>query len=183
VPLPSMFLRCSDPFPGALAPSVCCDLCNPEVFENMFQTPDTRPQPQLRRSKIKDYIPDENDDILQQWLDDWRWYTSEEVFGKASVRYFGCSNVMLDATLERICDAAHHGLIRSIDDLYKETQWHFTDQYGQIIVDAIKDMIPAAPPQESRPATAKERRCSVCGEVGHTSEHYNSLLHPHPIDS
>ena len=150
----------------------------------MFQTPNTRPEPQLRRSRIKDYIPDDNDYILQQWLDDWRWYTCEEVFGKASVRYFGCSNVMSDTTFERICDAAHHGLIRSVKDLYKETRWHLTGRYGQIVVDAIKDAIPAVPPPELHPATTpKPRKCSLCGEPGHTSERHGTLLYLHLIDS
>ena len=85
------------------------------------------PVTQPHGSKTKDYIPDENDKILRQWLNDWRQESSEDAYGKIVVRYFGCSSFMPNNTLERICDAAHYDLIASIDDLNKETHWHLAD--------------------------------------------------------
>jgi hypothetical protein len=153
-------------------PRICCDLCSPEEFVDMFQVPNAGPKSQSHRSKIKDYIPNERDKKLRQWLDDWRQKTSEDVYGKSSINYFGCSTVMLDSILERICDAAHQNLISSVDDLHKETRWYLTHKYGQTVIDAIKTIMPATlPPSESHPAkTPKVHKCSSCGRVGHTSE-------------
>jgi len=149
----------------------------------MFRVPNAGPKTQLRRSKIKDYIPNENDETLQQWLNNWWWETSENVHGWPCVRYFSCSNIMSDSILERICDAAHHNLPTSIDNLYKETRWHLTHEYGQVIINAIREAIPAAPSLEPCPAPApKPRRCSACKQVSHTSEHHVTLLYLHFSD-
>ena len=148
----------------------------------MFRVPDAGPKTQPCRSKIKDYVPNENDKIFQLWLDDWRQETSEYLHGKACVRYFGCSNVMTDTVFERICDAVHNNLIASVDDLYKETRWYLTNKYGQVIVDEIKEIVPVAPPQKSRPTTTpKPRKCSNCGQLGHISEQSLALhrIHVH----
>lgn len=153
-------------------PHICCDLCNPGEFEDMFQVPDPGPKNQIRRSKIKDYVSNESDKTFREWLDDWRRKTSKEVQGDHCVRYYGPLNIMLDDTFERICDAAHHNLITSVDNLYKETRWYLTHEYGQIIIDKIKEIIPAdLPPSGSRTAkNSRPRKCSNCGQVGHTSE-------------
>ena len=37
MPLPSMFLRCSDPFPGALAPSVTLEILARQTQKYPFQ--------------------------------------------------------------------------------------------------------------------------------------------------
>lgn len=139
----------------------------------MFRLPHTIPKTQLRRSKIKDYIPGENDKAFQQWLKDWRQKTSEDLYGVCCVKYLGCSNVMTDHTLGQICDAAHQNLIASTDDLYKETRWHLAYERGQTIVNKIKEMVPAVllPPK-----TVAIRRCSMCGQPGHNSEFFAKLL-------
>lgn len=139
----------------------------------MFQVPDPPPKSQLRRSKLKDYIPDEHDKELHQWLMDWRQKTSEEEYGLPFVKHFGCSNIMTDQVLSRICDAAHQHLITSTNDLYKESRWHLTQKYGQMVVDKIKETIPAAPPP-SKPTTV--RKCSKCRQPGHDSELLKMLL-------
>ena len=154
-------------------PRICCDLCNPEEFKDMFQVFDPAPKTQLRRSQIKDYIPTESDKNLRKWLDDWRRKTSKEVHGEYCVRYYGPLNIMLDDTFERICDAAHHNLITSVDDLYKETRWHLTYEYGQTIIEKIKEIILVDLPPSTAPHPVKQpqpRKCSSCGQVGHTSE-------------
>lgn len=136
----------------------------------MFRVPDTGPRTQPRRSKVKDYVPNENDKAFRSWLDIWRRETSEAAHGKPCVRYLGSSNIMLDDTFEKICDAVHHNLINSVHDLHKETsRWNLTHKYGQIIVDSIKNIIPAVPPPTATTTTAKQRRCSSCSQVGHTS--------------
>ena len=152
-------------------PHICCDLCNPEEFEDMFQVPNPGSKNQPRRSKIKDYVQNENDKKLRKWLDDWRRKTTKEVHGEQCLRYYGPSNIMLTETFDRICDAAHHNLIASVDDLFKESRWFLTYKYGQIVVDAIKEIIPVDPlPSESHPTkTRQPPKCSSCGQVGHTS--------------
>lgn len=151
-------------------PRICCDLCNPEVFKDTFQVPDAGLKPQPRRSKIKDYHPTESDKSFRTWLDGWRQKTSEDDYGKGCSTHFGSSNIMTDTIFERICDAAHHNLINTIDDLYKETRWHLTHKYGQIVVNVVKDVIPVALPPP-KPHTEKTlRKCSSCRQVGHTSE-------------
>lgn len=156
-------------------PRICCDLCNPQEFKDMFRVPNSQPKTQLRRSKRKDYTPNKDDEKLRQWLEDWRRETSKNLYGVHFVRHFGCSTVMTDDTLGQICDAAHQNLIASTNDLYKETRWHFIDKYGQIIVDKIRDIIPRviAPPP-SKPPTV--RKCSKCGQTGHNSEFFTPLL-------
>ena len=141
-------------------------------------TRDTGSRTQSRWPKAKDYIPDENDKMFRQWLNDWRRKTSGDTYGKACVRRIGYSNRMLNSTLELICDAAHKNLIASVDDLYKETNWYLTDEHGQTVVDKIKELTPTAPPSKSHPAPVpKPRRvkCSNCGQVGHTSERFPAL--------
>ena len=80
---------------------------------------------------------------------------------------------MTDHLLQRVCDATHHSLINSTDDLYKETDWHFTDEYGQTVVDKIKEIVPIAP-QPSKTATV--RKCSKYGQPGHISELFTTPL-------
>ena len=64
---------------------------------------------------------------------------------------------MLDETFEQICDAAHHNLIASADDLYKETRWYLTHEYGQIVFNTIKQIIPAdTPPSKSHPVKTRK---------------------------
>ena len=138
----------------------------------MFQAANPQPKIQSRRPKvlIEDYTPDENDKKLRQWLDGWRWEISRDIHG---VENFGCLNFMTGHLLQRICDAAHHNLINSTEDLYKETGWHFTDEYGQTVVDKIKEITPIAP-QPSKIATV--RKCSKYGQPGHTSELFTTPL-------
>jgi hypothetical protein len=62
----------------------------------MFQVLDPPLKSQLRRSKVKDYTPDEHDKELHQWLKDRRQKTSEEDYGLPFVKHFGCSNIMTD---------------------------------------------------------------------------------------
>ena len=83
---------------------------------------------------------------------------------------------MADSTLDQICDAAHQHLISSTNDLFKETRWHLTNEFGQTIVDQIKEVIPAAPPPLKTTAT---RKCSQCGQPGHNSEHFTTHI-PYP---
>ena len=101
---------------------------------------------QLRRSRMKEYVPNENDKELRRWLDSWRWKISRDIYGAPCVKRLGCSNFMADGLLDQICAAAHHNLITSIDDLDKETRWHFIKEYGQTLVDKIKEIIPIVPP-------------------------------------
>ena len=109
------FLCCS-----SYPPRSRCDLRDPEVFKDM-QVPDPGSKNyQSHQWKVKDYVPNENDKKLQEWLNDWRRRTNKEVHGEAWVEHCGPSNIMLDETFERICDAAHHNLIASADDLYKK---------------------------------------------------------------
>lgn len=143
------------------------------MFEDAFRVPDTQLKTQLRRSRIKDYIPDKNDEKLRQWLEDWRRKTSIELYGVHSVKHFGFSNVMTDHTLSQICDAAHQNLIMSTDDLYKETRWHFIYQYGQTVVGKIREIKPVVPLPVK---TTTARKCSKCGQPGHNSEFIISLL-------
>ena len=142
-------------------PCICCDLCNPEEFEDMFWVPNLHSKSQPCRSKIKDYTPDNNDKTLQEWLKDWRRKTSKDIYGVHCVKHFGYLNVVADSTLDQICDAAHQHLISSTNDLFKETHWHLTNEFGQTIVDQIKEVIPAAPPPLKTTAT---RKCSQCGQ-------------------
>ena len=127
----------------------------------MFQVQDPRPKTQLRRSKKKDYIPNENDKRLRSWVDDWRRKTAVGTYGAACVKRFGCSNIMTDQVLDQVCHAAHHGLISSVDNLYKETRWHFTYKYGRTIAEKIKEMLPIAPPP------AKVATVWKCSELDH----------------
>ena len=138
----------------------------------MFQVVSPPPKTQLRRLKIKDYIPDKNDKELRRYLNDWRQKTSVDAYGALFVKHAGYSNIMTDHLLDRICDAAHHNLIASVDDLYKETRWHLIDKHGQTIVDKIRDTIPAPLPPSK---TTTVRRCSQCGQTGHNSELFAAL--------
>jgi len=158
---------------------------------------------QPRWPKVKDYIPNETDKTFRQWLNDWRRETNEDTFGRDRVGRPGCSNIMLDDTLELICDAAHNNLIASVDDLYKETRWHLTGKHGQTLVDKIKEIIPAAPRSKPKPKpkprlesnlkfrreqpkphptpVPKPPRCSSCGLIGHNSERFPVLRHTHVL--
>jgi len=169
IPLTGLVLIVHHASIGSAATSV-----TPEGFEDMSQVSDLESKTRSRRSEVQDYVPDENDKKFRQWLEDWRRQTSEDLYGAYFLGYFGYSNVMTTYTLDRICDAAHQNLITSTDDLYRETGWHLTDEYGQIIVDKIREIMGgSAPPPPKKPAI---RKCSKCGQPGHDSKFVVSLL-------
>ena len=167
--------RCS-PTP----PQLCCDLCNPSEFEDEYIVSLEKRKSQPRRSTMKPYEPSENDKTLRERLDSWRWEMSDTIFGELFTAGLGCYTLMTDEVLDRICDAAHFNLITSVENLTKETRWHFSTDHGQKVIEIISaahPVIDAQPPvQTTTPVTTipgpkpRDMVCTGCGQRGHSSE-------------
>ena len=166
--------RCSP-----ITPQLCCDLCNPAEFEDKFVVSLEKRKPQPRRSTMKPYEPSEDDKRLRKHLDEWRWEMSVKLHGELFTNDFGCFTFMPNDVLDRICDAAHHNLITSIDALLKETRWHLTREHGQSVVDIVSRMRPETVSRLSQQTTTpvaatsgpkpRDLVCTSCGQPGHSS--------------
>jgi len=170
-------------------PRVCCDLCHPAEFENEFIVSLSKQKSQPRRSTIKPYEPSEADRTLRERLNKWRMEMSNELYGELFTENFGCFTFMQNEELDRICDAAHDGLITSIDTLAKETHWNSSREHGQKVLDIISEAQPVSlPPVPSQtPVTttskgkSREQTCTSCKQSGHSSlffpiDFYNELI-------
>ena len=164
--------RCS------ITPSqLCCDLCHPADFKNKFNVRLEKRKPQPRRSTMKPYEPSEGDRVLREQLNQWRWKMSDELFGERFTQNLGCFTFMPNDVFDCICNAAHYGLITSIETLAKETRWHLSNEHGQKVVDIVSEIQPMStpqpPPQTSTTAMPKakprELTCTSCNQPGHSS--------------
>ena len=125
---------------------------------------------------MKSYQPSKEDKALRKRLNEWRWKMSNDLYGEGFIRGFGCSTFMPNAILNRICDAAHYNLVTSVDTLMKETDWHFSQEHGQKVVDIISEMqaTPPPPSPEQTPVAATlktgplEPSCVGCDQQGHS---------------
>ena len=176
-------------------PAVCCELCNPEVFQYFARSdPMLRPKRQRNRSHIPDYEADQYDMNLRDALNDFREQETIKKFGKSRLKHSGPGLIMPNDILQRIVDCVHAQKIINKDDLQLETRWTRIDLFADAVL-AIIDICrrPSLTPgiangdASATVAGAKkapkvgQSRCGACGEIGHNSTYLNLCLNSIPL--
>ena len=91
-----------------LPPVVCCELCNPRLFEEFARSdPKARPRRARNRSTIQDYQVGPYDMELRNALNEFREKETIKKFGLSRLKNSGPGLIMPDAVLKRIVDCAH----------------------------------------------------------------------------
>ncbi|KIK12850.1 hypothetical protein PISMIDRAFT_120112 [Pisolithus microcarpus 441] len=129
---------------NVVAPATCCDIHNPSAFSS-FESHLPKPPRMSQRSRLPKYTKDKYDYKLEEALLDWREDKTVAVYGWACLNDHG-PVIMTATTLNRVVDCAHHHKIQTREDLKRETAWMNSDQYGDEIVNLIK--------QHAAPATS-----------------------------
>ncbi|KIM75556.1 hypothetical protein PILCRDRAFT_13474 [Piloderma croceum F 1598] len=122
-----------------LPPLVCCELCNPRLFEEFAQSdPKVRPKRTRNRSTIQDYTVGPYDMELCNALNEFREKETIRKFGLSRLKNSGPGLIMPDAVLKRIVDCAHMQKIGNKDDLQIETRWSRVESFADNILALIK---------------------------------------------
>ncbi|KZV82701.1 P-loop containing nucleoside triphosphate hydrolase protein [Exidia glandulosa HHB12029] len=158
---------------------VCCDICCPSKFTVPALDPRDIPERQKRRKKARfeQYTRSDDEKVLERKLRELRIEYGQTVFG--------ARGWAAEAFLQ-------HAL-KTVDDLRYHTTWVFSDEYGQVLVDAVLHAVPLPPepipppPPTAPPATPlgilgnitntsaqavakktrKKMKCGKCSMLGH----------------
>lgn len=82
---------------------------------------------------------------LSQALNAWRQKATVDMYGLAVFRDVGSALVLNDRVLERVVDCAHHGKIKTIEDLRREVDWSLVEELGPEVVRIITEVNPPQP--------------------------------------
>ncbi len=115
---------------------------------------------------------------LKHALHQWRVSKVIEEYGQGGLSSFGPGIVMPNETLSRVIACVHNSKIKDIQDLQRETKWCGVEDYGQEILDIIKQLRPSTSALTTTPlpmpdltkAGSKSKRvsrCGACGQEGH----------------
>ncbi|KAF8226812.1 hypothetical protein L208DRAFT_1013204, partial [Tricholoma matsutake] len=129
---PSQPLGCSRCRP--LAPSLCCDIHNPNSFRQFFVPASKRSHIPAQSRIPKDLPMTDEDFALWEALDNWQEAKTILIYGRASLRDVGSVLAMPTKVLDRIVECAHIFKIRSLDNLQRETRWERVDKWGSEIL-------------------------------------------------
>lgn len=166
-------LQCNSDSPAGcqrcriLPPLVCCELCNPHLFEDFAKSdPGERPHRARNRTTVKDYEAEHWHMELRNALDNFREMQTIKQFGIARLKNSGSSVIMSDTVLKRIVDCAHAGKIKSKDDLQHETRWSRASTLADDVLSLIAahQVVPLTNVSVTRIHT-----CGACSEKGHNS--------------
>ena len=130
----------------------CCDLCNPQAFDDLFFYMEPPPAPTTKPSKssLQKYKKGEREERLSQALNAWRQRVTIEKYGEAIFRDVGSSLVLPNELLERLVDCSHYGKITNMEQLGKEVDWMLMEEHGPEVVRLIMDICPPQPRKRVR---------------------------------
>lgn len=100
---------------------------------------------------------------LSQALNAWRQKATVDKYGLAVFRDVGSSLVLNDRLLERLVDCAHHGKIRTLQDLQREVDWSLVDELGPEVVRIIAEVNPPRPRAQATRTAVRTRRTRPSG--------------------
>ncbi|EPS93458.1 hypothetical protein FOMPIDRAFT_1090729, partial [Fomitopsis schrenkii] len=103
-----------------VAPMVCCDICHPLAFEDVFTPKPSRTTRGLRKSTVKPYDSGSQDHELRQALLQWRDEETRRLYGSAILHIHGGSFVLPIETMKRIIQCAHAGIISTPEQFRRE---------------------------------------------------------------
>ncbi|KAF8836716.1 hypothetical protein BDN67DRAFT_910607, partial [Paxillus ammoniavirescens] len=118
------------------APTVCCDLHNPQDF-SLFSFMQSKLPGQPQRSRLLKYTDEWSDYNLHKALQDWWENKTAAIFSWAALSDLKPSLLMTNALLDHIINCAHHHKIHTIQDLQKETSWTDSEKYGEEVLAII----------------------------------------------
>ncbi|KIM86617.1 hypothetical protein PILCRDRAFT_4530, partial [Piloderma croceum F 1598] len=122
-----------------LPPLVCCELCNPRLFEEFAQSdPKVRPKRTRNCSTIQDYTVGPYDMELRNALNEFREKETIRKFGLSRLKNSGPGLIMPDAVFKWIVNCAHMQKIGNKDDLQIETRWSRVESFADNILALIK---------------------------------------------
>ena len=120
---------------------LCCDSCE-VLLQSFVREPHRKPTQRAKHKvKVPDYSMTEPECTLHRKLEEWRelQMIEEDLDGDA---FFGPQIVMSNGVLNHIIDLAHAHKIPDVTSLFAQTNWVYSDSYGQKIVDIIQVTIP-----------------------------------------
>lgn len=126
------------PFP-APAGAVCCDNCEPNKFraDTIKLTDPNQLQLQGRQRKSSPELFD----AVKQRLEHLREEIVSSVYGNQAI--ITGRNIMQDDLVNTFAERAR--LMVSVEAIKQRVRWHWRDQYGQQVVDAIAEVLPHHP--------------------------------------
>lgn len=95
---------------------------------------------------------------LSQALNAWRQKATVDRYGLAVFRDVGSALVLNDRLLERLVDCAHHGKIRTMEDLRREVEWSLVEELGPEVVRIIAEVNPPRPRARATQMACPTRR-------------------------
>jgi len=173
--------------------AICCELCNPESFERLMLLDIEKPQPQPSRSRLNSgHQISEAEAHLRSALEEFRITATRRCYGNANLIDLGPSLVLPDLVLSRIIDCAWVYKLSTTSDIFRETRWVGSDEYGSAILQLVRQHLPAPHAQALHPIntplsadalrsrleaidqslatrTTQKRTCRACGASGHIS--------------
>lgn len=95
---------------------------------------------------------------LSQALNAWRQKATVDMYGLAVFKDVGSALVLNDRLLERLVDCAHHGKIRTVEDLRREVDWSLVEELGPDVVRIITEVNPPRPRARATRMACRTRR-------------------------
>ena len=145
----SLHLNCNSTEPDGCSrccptrPAICCDLHNPDDFAHMQSVPFDKPISQPQRSCFRTtWEMNGKDDAFLLSLEAWCCEQTEKKYGRAHLRDIGPSLVMSASIRDRIVECTHHGTIKTLADVERETKWHGVKEFGKDVIMLIKEHHP-----------------------------------------
>ncbi|KAH9951073.1 P-loop containing nucleoside triphosphate hydrolase protein [Amylocystis lapponica] len=174
--------------------AVCCDLCNPRLFEHLAAPPLQPVTRTMNKSHVKKHPLTSPEHDLRHAILEWRKVQARAMFQQALPMDLGNDIFMSTMVIDRIVDCAHVHKLPSIDSLKRELDWgkDLIETHGIALLEIIRRFFPIIiPPAVPTNATAgpstlpasslgtadgsgprkrKAPTCGNCGQLGHTSK-------------
>jgi hypothetical protein len=120
-------------------PTVCCDICQPRIFDTFFMTPAPPPKRKPQISNVKDFEYGSKDQQLVEALQTWRNDTGMAVLGRNLYRLGSAKLFMHDDVIARIVGLARKHRICNADSFAHEVSWNsdYHEQYAHAILEIV----------------------------------------------
>ena len=127
-------------------PSICCDICHPDLVYAMIDDCDDNYQAVPRSSNLPKrplHALTLRASQFRDTLYDWRTEMATGLFG--ALDFWPADLFLHEETLEDIVALVNANKIVTLQDLRKKTNWFLCDQYGDQIILLIQRFFPPTP--------------------------------------
>ena len=161
------------------SPSICCDICHPDLVHPMINDRDDNFKVVPRgpnRPKRPELLPTSRASQFRDALYDWRTKMATDLFG--ALDFYPANLFLHEEMLGDIVVFADTNKIVTLQDLRKKTNWILCDQYGDQIISLIRRFFPPAPPPNLFVSTPLPLRTRKKGPTPLSSNLLNSPPRP-----